>query len=201
LVATNNAGKLAEFRRLLSPAPVDLVSPAEAGLDLIVDEDGLTFLANAQKKAREYAGAAGLPALADDSGLVVRALGGRPGVDTASYGGPGLDAAGRYQLLLRELDGEPDRRAEFVCVLALARPRGPAAHVFVGRAEGRIGRHPVGTGGFGYDPVFVLPDGRSMAELTASEKDTLSHRGRAVAEMLAQFDLGRWARGEGTPER
>ena len=158
-----------------------------------MEEDGLTFLANAQKKAREYAGAADLPAIADDSGLVVRALGGRPGVETAHYGGPGLDAAGRYRRLLEELEGEADRRAEFICVLALAHPGGPATKVFMGRCEGRIGRHPVGTGGFGYDPVFVMPDGRSMAELPEAEKDMVSHRGRAVAEMLSQLDLGGWA--------
>jgi XTP/dITP diphosphohydrolase len=185
---------------LLARASVDLVSPRDAGLDIEVVEDGLTFLANAQKKAREYASASGLPALADDSGLVVRALGGRPGVETARYGGPGLDARGRYQALLRELEGEADRRAEFVCVLALARPGGPASHVFMGRCEGRIGRHPVGEGGFGYDPVFVLPDGRSMAELPDAEKDVVSHRGRAVAEMLAQFDVAGFARRVGTAE-
>lgn len=193
LVATTNAGKLQEFRRLLADAPVDVVSPAELALDVAVEEDGATFLANAQKKAREFAAAAGLPAMADDSGLVVRALGGRPGVETARYGGPGLDAEGRYRRLLGEMEGEADRRAEFVCVLALARPGGPASKVFMGRCGGRIGRHPVGTGGFGYDPVFVLPDGRSMAELADEEKDLVSHRGRAVAEMLSQLDLRLWA--------
>ncbi|MFN2463101.1 MAG: RdgB/HAM1 family non-canonical purine NTP pyrophosphatase [Candidatus Dormibacteria bacterium] len=192
-MATNNAGKLAEFRRLLGGAQVELVSLGDAGVDFEVEEDGLTFLANAQKKAREYAGISGLPALADDSGLVVRALGGRPGVETARYGGPGLDATGRYGLLLQELEGEADRRAEFVCVLALAHPAGPAAKVFMGRCEGRVGRHPVGAGGFGYDPVFVLPDGRSMAQLEEGEKDLVSHRGLAVAEMLAQLDLAQWA--------
>jgi len=196
LVATNNAGKLAEFRRMLAEVQVETVSPADLGLAVEVEEDGLTFLANAQKKAREYAAAAGLPALADDSGLVVAALGGRPGVETARYGGPGLDAAGRYRRLLEELEGEADRRAEFVCVLALARPHGPASKVFVGRSEGRIGRHPVGTSGFGYDPVFVVPDGRSLAELEEAEKDAVSHRGRAVQEMLAQLDLARWAAGD-----
>jgi XTP/dITP diphosphohydrolase len=191
---------LLELRRLLARASVDILSPRDAGLEITVEEDGLTFLANAQKKAREYASASGLPALADDSGLVVRALGGRPGVETARYGGPGLDARGRYRLLLEELDGEADRRAEFVCVLALARPGGPASHVFMGRCEGRIGRHPAGEGGFGYDPVFVLPDGRSMAEVPDAEKDVVSHRGRAVAEMLAQFDLVGFAGTAGTAE-
>jgi XTP/dITP diphosphohydrolase len=158
-----------------------------------VDEDGLTFLANAQKKARAFAGASGLPSLADDSGLVVRALGGRPGVHSARYGGAGLDDAGRNRHLLEEMDGRADREAEYVCVLALARPGGPAARVFMGRCEGRIGRHPVGEGGFGYDPVFVLPDGRSMAQAPDDEKDLLSHRGQAVAELLRQLDLARWA--------
>lgn len=173
------------------------MSPGELGLDLQVEEDGLTFLANAQKKAREYAAAAGLPALADDSGLVVRALGGRPGVESARYGGGALDDRGRNRLLLTEMDGRPDRQAEYVCVVALARPGGPAAKVFMGRCEGRIGRHPVGDGGFGYDPVFVLPDGRSMAEAPDEEKDAVSHRGQAVAELLAQLDLARWAGGRG----
>jgi XTP/dITP diphosphohydrolase len=169
------------------------VSPRDIGLDLEVEEDGLTFLANAQKKAREYATVSGLPALADDSGLVVRALGGRPGVASARYGGEGLDAGGRYSLLLRELEGQSDRRAEYVCVIALAKPGGPSARVFLGRCEGRIGRHPAGAGGFGYDPVFVLADGRTMAEVPDEERDALSHRGRAVAELLAQFDLAGWA--------
>ena len=194
-MATNNHGKLTEFRRLLAPAPVALVAPADIGLDLNVEEDGLTFLANAQKKARAFAEASGLPAMADDSGLVVRALGGRPGVDSAMYGGPGLDDAGRWRLVLDEMEGRADRQAEYVCVLALAQPGGPAAKVFMGRCEGRISRHAAGSGGFGYDPVFVLPDGRTMAEAPEEDKDVVSHRGRAVAEMLAQLDLARWAAG------
>ena len=193
-MATNNAGKLAEYRRLLAPAPVEVVSPLEIGLELNVDEDGLTFLANAQKKAREFANASGLPALSDDSGLVVRALGGRPGVQSATYGGPGLDDRGRCRLLLEEMEGRADRRAEYVCVIALAKPWGPASKVFMGRCQGRVGRHPVGEGGFGYDPVFVVPDGRTMAELADREKDALSHRGQAVAELLGQVDLSRWSR-------
>lgn len=124
---------------------------------------------------------------------MVRALGGRPGVQSARYGGDGLDVAGRNRLLLEEMEGRADRRAEYVCVLALAKPGGPAGKVFMGRCEGRIGRHSLGTGGFGYDPLFVVPDGRTMAEVPAEEKDALSHRGRAVAEMLAQFDLVGWA--------
>ncbi|MHB8509449.1 MAG: RdgB/HAM1 family non-canonical purine NTP pyrophosphatase [Candidatus Dormibacteria bacterium] len=193
LLATTNAGKLAEFERLLAGRGVELVSPSAIDLQLNVDEDGATFLANAQKKAREYAAAAAMPVLADDSGLVVDALGGAPGVETARYGGAGLTARDRYQVLLRNLEGVADRSARFVCVLALAQPGKPVRLVFVGQCDGRIGRHPVGEGGFGYDPVFVLADGRSMAELEEAEKDRLSHRGLAVEEMLRSVDLAAWA--------
>jgi XTP/dITP diphosphohydrolase len=173
------------------------VTPGQAGAgDLEVDEDGVTFLANAQKKAREYAAASGLPTLADDSGITVAALGGRPGVQSARYGGPGLSAAERNQRLLEAMDGQPDRAAAFVCVVSLVRPGEPASRVFLGRCEGRIARHARGEGGFGYDPIFLLPDGRSMAELPDQEKDAISHRGQAVAEMLGQLDLGAWAAGD-----
>jgi XTP/dITP diphosphohydrolase len=173
---------------------VQLTSPAAAGVPrLQVEEDGATFLANAQKKARAYADASGLPALADDSGLTVAALGGRPGVQSARFGGPGLDATERNQLLLQQMEGHADRSAAFVCVICLVRPGGPASKVFLGRCEGRIARHARGAGGFGYDPIFLLADGRSMAELSDDEKDAVSHRGLAVAELRAQFDLASWA--------
>jgi XTP/dITP diphosphohydrolase len=171
-----------------------LTTPAETGVaGLEVEEDGATFLANAQKKARAYADASGLPALADDSGLTVVALGGRPGVQSARFGGPGLSASERNQLLLRQMEGHADRAAAFVCVICLVRPGGPASKVFLGRCEGRIARQARGSGGFGYDPIFLLPDGRSMAELTDAEKDVISHRGLAVAELRSQFDLAAWA--------
>ena len=174
------------------------MTPAEAGAgELEVDEDGVTFLANAQKKAREYAAVTGLPALADDSGITVAALGGRPGVQSARYGGPGLAPEDRSRHLLGEMEGQADRSAAYVCVVSLARPGDPASRVYLGRCEGRIARHPRGEGGFGYDPVFLLPDGRSMAELPDQEKDAISHRGLAVAEMLRQLDLGAWAAGHG----
>jgi XTP/dITP diphosphohydrolase len=194
LLATRNAGKLAEYRRLLARSPVDLVSAAEAGVgDMNVNEDGVTFLANAQKKAREYAAVSGRPALADDSGITGTALGGRPGVQSARFGGEGLAAAERNAKLLEAMEGRADRTAAYVCVIALARPGGPAGKVFLGRCEGRIAREPRGEGGFGYDPVFLLRDGRSMAELGDEEKDAISHRGRAVAELLGQLDLAKWA--------
>lgn len=192
-MATGNQGKLAEYRRLLAGSGVEPASPADIGLDLEVDEDGATFLANSQKKAREYAAASGMAVLADDSGLVVKALGGEPGVRSARYGGPGLDDAGRCALVLRRLAGVGDRAARFVCVVSLARPGAPVRDVFVGTCEGRIGREPRGHGGFGYDPIFVFPDGRTMAELPEEEKDQRSHRGLAVRELLAAVGLPRWA--------
>ncbi len=173
-----------------------MVAPDEAGVGALdVDEDGVTFLANAQKKAREYAAAAELPTLADDSGITVTALGGRPGVQSARYGGDGINAEERNRRLLSEMEGHSDRNAAYVCVIALVRPGGPAEKIFLGRCEGRLAREPRGEGGFGYDPIFLLPDGRSMAELPDGEKDAVSHRGRAIAEMLAQLDLRRWAAG------
>ena len=185
---------MAEYTRLLSQAGVDLTTPVAAGVPRPqVEEDGATFLANAQKKARAYADTSGLPALADDSGLTVVALGGRPGVQSARFGGPGLSASERNQLLLEQMEGRADRSAAFVCVICLVRPGGPASKVFLGRCEGRIARHPSGWGGFGYDPIFLLPDGRSMAELSDEEKDAVSHRGLAVAELRSQFDLASWA--------
>jgi XTP/dITP diphosphohydrolase len=125
----------------------------------------------------------------------VAALGGRPGVQSARYGGEGLSAAQRNARLLEAMEGQTDRNAAYVCVIVLARPGGPASKVFMGRCEGRIAREPRGEGGFGYDSVFLLPDGRSMAELGDGEKNAISHRGRAVAEMLSQLDLARWAAG------
>jgi XTP/dITP diphosphohydrolase len=191
-VATANAGKLAEYQRLLAGSGVELLSPGDLGLDLNVGEDGATFLANSQKKAREFAAAAGMATLADDSGLVIDALGGEPGVRSARYGGPGLDDAGRCRLVLEKLGGVGDRGARFMCVLSLARPGAPVRDVFVGSCEGRIGREPRGSGGFGYDPIFVFPDGLTMAELEDEEKDRRSHRGLAVRELLSSLSLPRW---------
>jgi XTP/dITP diphosphohydrolase len=161
------------------------------GKEINVVEDGLTFLANASKKAREYADATGLPVLSDDSGLVVDALGGEPGLNSARYGGLD-DAAARNRLVLERMESITDRRARFVCVLCLGERGRPVRHVFLGTCEGRIGRETRGNLGFGYDPIFVLPDGRTMAELPPEEKDQASHRGRAVADMLRALDLRGW---------
>jgi len=185
LLATSNPGKLREFRRLLSGLPLEVVSPAELGLALEVPEEAETYAANAATKALAYAGAGQCLALADDSGIEVDALDGRPGVRSARYGGPRLDDSGRTALLLRELEGVPPERrtARYRAVVAVAGCGEPA--LFEGTVEGVIGTEPRGVNGFGYDPVFVLPDGRTAAELDAEEKDAISHRGQAVRAAAA----------------
>jgi XTP/dITP diphosphohydrolase len=189
LLATSNEGKVAEIRRILGDLPVELVTPDELGLAMDVDEDGETYVENATKKALAYAQAAGLPALADDSGVEVDALGGLPGLHSARFGGPDLDDRGRVSLLLdrlRELgaDGSP---ARFRAVVVLARPDGRHESA-EGSCEGRIGPQPRGENGFGYDPIFVLPDGRTMAELPDVEKDACSHRGNALRALWPALD-------------
>jgi len=180
LFATGNAGKLRELRLLLGDA-VEVLALGDLPPIAEPVEDGATFRENAAKKARAYALASGLPALSDDSGLAVDALGGRPGVHSARYAA-GDDRA-RYEKLLLELDATPEseRTAAFVCALCLAWPDGRTV-VEEGRCEGVIARVPRGTHGFGYDPVFVVPSlGRAMAELSAEEKAAVSHRGAAFA--------------------
>jgi len=181
LVATGNAGKLREFRRLLDG--LEILSPADLSLALEVEETGATFEANARLKAEAYAAASGLPALADDSGLEVDALDGAPGVHSARYGGPGLDDGQRLELLLQRLAGQrqpAERTARFRCVLVAVTTDGRHCRA-EGVCEGRIASAPMGSGGFGYDPIFYLPHlGRTMAELPAPEKDRISHRGRAL---------------------
>ena len=193
VIATHNAGKLREIAALLAPFGIDCVSAGELGL-AEPEETGTTFAENALIKARAAAGAAGLPALADDSGLSVAALGGRPGVYTADWaerqwfeGEPGRDwymAMGKVEGLLCELGPGTDRSAWFSCVLALAWPDGASA-VYEGRCEGMLTWPPRGTLGFGYDPVFV-PNGRTQtfAEIAPEEKHAISHRADAFAKLV-----------------
>jgi len=190
LIATNNAHKTAEIRAILGGHFDEIFSLKEAGLDIDVVEDGDTFEANALKKAVEALRAAeGIAdaALSDDSGLMVDALGGAPGVRSARYAGEPSDPAANNAKLLRALDGVANRAARFRCALALAAPDGRAWCV-EGRCEGRIAHAAAGGGGFGYDPLFV-PDGqaRTFAELPAAEKHRLSHRGAALAAAAAQW--------------
>ena len=183
LLATNNAHKLRELREILEGLPVRLTTPEEEGLRLEVDETGATFAENARLKALAFARAAGLVALADDSGLEIDALGGEPGVHSKRLGGPEATPAGQIALVLERLREvpEPARTARFRCVMALAAPDGRVETVD-GTCEGRIAPAPRGQRGFGYDPIFYLPElGRTMAELDAAEKHAISHRGRAGA--------------------
>ncbi|HEX5039101.1 MAG TPA: non-canonical purine NTP pyrophosphatase [Candidatus Limnocylindria bacterium] len=184
LLATTNAGKQDEFRRLLAPLAADVVAPADVGLDLEVDEPFDTYAENAATKAAAFARAAGLPSLADDSGIEVAALDWGPGVRSARWGG-GRNA----ERLVETLAGATDRRARMVCALALAVPGDPEPEIeiFTGEVSGWVTTAPRGERGFGYDPVFELPDGRTTAELEEAEKDRISHRGRAVAAALPRL--------------
>lgn len=186
LIATRNAGKIREIEQLLAGQPLALRGLAEFPQIPEAEETGETFTENALLKARFYAGRSGLWALADDSGLEVAALDGRPGVFSARYGGAGATYAQRIAKLLGELESVPDpaaRRARFVCVIAIAPPDGEDVHTFDGTCEGRIADAPRGSNGFGYDPVFV-PDGheQTFGELTSEVKQRLSHRARALAQ-------------------
>jgi XTP/dITP diphosphohydrolase len=176
LAATTNKNKLLEFSRILSPLGVEVVSPAELGMELDVEENGESFAENAQIKAEAYYRRSGLPTVADDSGLCVDALGGRPGVRSARYQG-GAPQAEKNAALLREMEGEPNRAAQFVC--AICCEMGDQTVTAEGICEGEIAIAPSGKAGFGYDPVFVY-GGRSFAEISAAEKDAVSHRGKAL---------------------
>ena len=183
LVATHNKGKVAEYADILSDLAIDWLTLDEAGVTHEVDETGATFREHAVLKAQAYARLTGLLTLADDSGLEVDALGGQPGVLTARYGGEGLSAPDRYRLLLHNLEEVPRgrRTARFHCVVALAAPSGAMLGTADGVCAGEIAFEPVGDGGFGYDPVFFLPERElTMAQLAAAEKHAISHRGRAA---------------------
>ena len=186
LLATRNAGKLAELRRMLADGPVEVLGLADVPEFPEAPETGATFAENALAKAQDAAAATGLPSVADDSGLAVEALNGMPGVLSARWCGRHGDDVANLELLLGQLADVPDERrgAAFVCAAALVVPHGPETVVH-GEWPGRIVRAPRGTGGFGYDPIFV-PDGeeRTSAELTPQEKDASSHRGRAMRALL-----------------
>ena len=194
VVATRNRGKLAELRSLLGAhRGLELLCLSDLLLFFEVVEDGDTFLANAQKKAREVALATRLPTLADDSGLLVDALDGAPGVHSARFAGEQASDDENNTRLLELLANVPteDRRARFRCVLALATPDGTLGPHTEGECEGRIVREPRGAHGFGYDPLFEVEGlGRTMAELSSAEKDDLSHR--AVATRRMKDELERW---------
>ena len=181
-VGTTNRGKQREFVELLGDWEGEIVFPQDLGLTLDVKETGQTFAEIAAQKALAFAQAAGMPALADDSGLEVDALGGAPGIYTARYAGPGASDEDRYRKLLAALAETPQeaRTARFRCAIAVAQPGGDVA-IAEGTCEGVIAFAPRGENGFGYDPVFYLPAyGQTMAELPAQVKNRISHRARAL---------------------
>ena len=199
VLATHNPGKLKEMADILSGLGVEVVSPADVGISVDVEETGTTFVENAMLKAKAICAASGLPAIADDSGLCVDALNGGPGVYSARYGGEELDDRGRYTLLLQNMRGQTTRAAHFACAIACAFPGGDELTA-EGRCDGAIAFAPMGTAGFGYDPVFIPTDcgvgkhdkrpnteGRSYAQLTPDEKDAISHRGNALAVLEQQL--------------
>lgn len=195
VLATANAAKAGEFRALLDGLGYEIQTLQDHPGLALPPEGETSYAENARAKARVTMSATGAIALGDDSGLEVEALGGRPGLASARYGGPRLSDAERVSRLLAELRGAASRAARFRCVLALAAPSGEEA-VVEGVVEGVLAEAPRGAGGFGYDPIFVLPPlGRTFAELTAEEKHRWSHRGRAVEQ--AQPILRRWCEAGG----
>jgi XTP/dITP diphosphohydrolase len=186
LVATTNRGKQREFRRLLSELDAEVLTPDQLGIDLDVPEPYDTYAENATAKALAYCVASEVVTVADDSGIEVAALDWGPGVRSARWG---TGAGSQAEQLVAAVGNDPDRRARMVCSLAVAIPGDPdpSVELFGGIIEGRVAPVPRGTGGFGYDPIFLLPSGITTAELPEAEKDRISHRGRAVAAALPRL--------------
>jgi len=182
LLATNNPGKVAEYRQLLPDCGWELVAPSELSLGLPAEETGDTYEDNATMKALKAAQVGGLHALADDSGLEVDALGGEPGPRAARFGGQGTTYQEKMALLLKRLQGvpPPERGCRFVCVIAIADPQG-GMRLCRGECAGLVAEAPQGESGFGYDPIFYLRErSLTMAQISAEEKNAISHRGRAA---------------------
>lgn len=184
VIATNNRKKLVELQKILNDFGVEALSLEQAGVTTDVEETGKTFEENAVLKAENAMRVTGLPAVADDSGLVVDALGGEPGIYSARYGGDACkDDTARLELLLRNMEGKENRRAFFVSAVACVFPDGEKI-VTRGECHGLITEHAVGDGGFGYDPIFYLPnEGATMAEISAERKNEISHRAMALQNL------------------
>ncbi len=188
VLASKNTHKLTEMQAILGQLGVEVVLESDAGVDVDVEETGTTFEENACLKAHAVMEASGLPAIADDSGLCVDALNGAPGVYSARYGGEGLSDVDRYRLLLENMRGQADRRCRFVSCICCCFPDGGKLEAR-GECPGTLAYAPKGEGGFGYDPVFFLPERKkTFAELTAEEKNAISHRGRALAEFKERLE-------------
>ena len=190
LIATRNPGKIREIAAMLGRQGIRAVTLADLPTLPEVDETGTTFMENAAKKAAEYAAAAGLYSLADDSGLEVAALGGRPGVHSARYAGASAGYEAKIRTLLAELGetGSGDRSARFVCAMAFADPGGEVIWTAEGICEGELAASPIGTNGFGYDPIFIPADyDRTFGELSDDVKRSISHRARATDAFMRFF--------------
>lgn len=188
VIATRNKGKTLEIKTLLKGFPVEIKNLDDFGPITHLEEDGDTFDENAYKKASFAARILGLPALADDSGLTVEALDGAPGIHSARYAGENATDEQRYLQLLGEMEGKSNRKAAFECVISIAVPTGPAL-TYEARCEGLITTKPAGSNGFGYDPVFFYPPyNKTFAQITIEEKNSISHRGKALAELRSEFD-------------
>jgi len=188
VLASKNPHKLVEIDAITRKLGIELILQSELGIDIDVEETGTTFEENSLLKARAVMEASGLPAIADDSGLCVDCLNGAPGVYSARYGGEGLDDTGRYRLLLENMRGQMPRTAKFVSVITCCFPNGD---VITARGEcpGTIAYAPMGEGGFGYDPVFFVPGlKKTFAQLTAEEKNAISHRGKALELFKAKLE-------------
>ena len=189
VIASNNPGKLREFQQMLAPLGIEVLTQSQLGI-AEAEEPHCTFVENALAKARHVSAACGLPALADDSGICVDALGGAPGVQSARYAGDNPKSDQRNnEKLLHEMQGVSDRRAHYYCVLVLVRGAAdPQPLIAEGEWQGEIFHTERGAGGFGYDPLFWLPDfGKTAAELTHEEKHAISHRGRALQVLLQRL--------------
>ena len=193
VIATTNKNKLREFQEILKDLQIEIRSLDDFGPIPLAVEDGSTFEENAYKKALHTAKVLGLPAIADDSGLVVEALGGAPGVYSARYAGENASDEENCLKLLHELDGVKDRRAYFQCVLSIAVPSGPAL-TYEGRCHGIILNKERGKNGFGYDPLFFYEEfGKSFAEMSMAEKNLVSHRGKALLEVKSEvYMIKKW---------
>ena len=188
VLASKNKKKLAELNDILSHLGIEVCSEAEVGVDVEVEETGTTFEENSLLKAKAVMEASGLPAIADDSGLCVDALKGAPGVYSARYGGGDLDDTGRYKLLLENMRGQMPRTAKFVSVITCCFPNGDVISAR-GECPGTIAFAPMGEGGFGYDPVFFVPSlKKTFAQLTAEEKNAISHRGKALEAFKVKLE-------------
>jgi XTP/dITP diphosphohydrolase len=188
VIATRNKGKTKEIKALLKDFPVNIKNLDDFGPIPHLEEDGDTFDENAYKKASFAARILGLPALADDSGLIVEALDGAPGIHSARYAGESATDEQRYLKLLDDMKGKSNRKAAFECVISVAVPTGPAL-TYEARCEGLITTEPAGSNGFGYDPVFFYPPyNKTFAQITGKEKNRISHRGKALAELKSEFD-------------